>query len=175
MSAQVKTYSLTGLAENAAVYGLDSLFKRVLSKEIKILPHHAFMVVLGIEIERIKRYKISTSSVVLFKITDMDTLYLQLGKRTKDIFGEMSIVFKSILRISDITTSLNESTFLSMMPETPLEGAQIAIARLKEKFSAIFQSNLQRTIEIHTNAHCLSGEDSVDGVLDTLISHASTR
>lgn len=122
MSAQVKTYSLTGLAENAAVYGLDSLFKRVLSKEIKILPHHAFMVVLGIEIERIKRYKISTSSVVLFKITDMDTLYLQLGKRTKDIFGEMSIVFKSILRTSDITTSLNESTFLSMMPETHLKG-----------------------------------------------------
>lgn len=170
----IKSYEITGLAENAAVYGLDTLFKRILSKEIKILPLHAFKTVLGLEIERIKRYKISTSSLVLFQLTDMDKLYLQLGRRTKDIFGEMSLIVKSVLRTSDITTSLNESTFLSLMPETPIQGAEIALTRLKENFVALFESNLQRKIDIHTNAVNLSGDDTMDTLIETLINHAAS-
>ena len=169
-----KSYEITGLSKNTAVYGLDTLFKRILSQEIEILPITAFKVMLGIEIERIKRYKISTSSLVIFQLVDIDKLYLKLGKRTKNIFGEMSVIIKSVLRTSDITTSINEKTFISLMPETPIDGAETAIRRLKEKFIDLFENNLQHKLSIHTNEANISGEENTDDLLDKLINHASS-
>lgn len=169
----VKSYALNALGANAAQYGLDNLFQRVLENEISMLPLPAFKVVVGIEGERIKRYAKSTSSLALFQISDLDSIYRQLGARHKDMFQEMGAIIKSVLRTCDITTAINESTFLSLLPETDALGASTAMHRLQEKFVTLFASNLQAGISVKTNTVAIPGDRGTDELLAVLMNNAT--
>lgn len=171
----VKEYRLSALAANAAKYGLDNLLQRILEKEITMLPLHAFKIIVGIENERIKRYKVSKSSLTAFQLGGLDTLYLQLGERNKDIFSEMGAIVKSVLRNSDITTGINESTFLSLLPETEKDGAERAMERLREKFVALFESSLRTKITVTTSTLAITGDMEADGMVSAVLNDATLR
>lgn len=169
----VKIYALTALGVNAALHGLDNLFQRVLEDEINMLPLSAFKIVVGIENERIKRYAKSMSSLSLFQISDLDSIYRQLGVRHKDMFQEMGAIVKSVLRTSDITTAINESTFLSLLPETTEAGACAAMRRLQEKFATLFANNLHAEIVAKTNTVVIAGDRDADELLAVLMANAT--
>lgn len=165
----IKKYTLSSLGENSAINGIDIMFQQILDQAINILPYQMFKVFLEAEIERIKRYGISRSSIILFYINEFDKLYGQMGNRSKEIFGEMGVIMKSVLRNCDITTIVNETTFISLLPETDNNGAKTAIERLKEKFTHLFETNLDRKIDIITNTLELSGTKTVSDVLTEVL------
>lgn len=170
---EVRVYTLNALGANAAQYGLDNLFLRVLEGEIKMLPLPAFKIMVWVEGERIKRYAKSTSSLALFQIDDLDSIYRQLGARHKDIFLEMAAIIKSILRTCDITTAINESTFLSLLPETDTAGASTAMHRLQEKFVTLFASNMQTGVSVKTNTVAIAGDLDSEELLAVLMNNAT--
>jgi len=169
----IKEYRLTALAENAALYGMDSLFQRIIEQEIALVPFSTFKVFLQVEIERIKRYKLSTSCLILFQALDLDRIYVQLGQRAKDVFGEMAAIIKAMLRTSNIITSVNDSTFLSLLPETGEDGAHIALDRLKQRVAAIFTNNLPGQVTLQTHAVQLNPGQNSDALIEELLANAA--
>ncbi|MCP3925890.1 MAG: hypothetical protein GY714_25260 [Desulfobacterales bacterium] len=172
---KIKKYSITALGENAAIHGIDQMFIQILDEKIKILPYQAFKILLSSEIERIRRYDISKSSVILFQITQSEQFYAQLGKRTRQIFSEIGDILNSVLRTCDITTTINEVTFISLLPETDSTGADVALRRLKEKFSVLIESNFEKQIEINTSSISLNKDQDVESVLTGVIENATAN
>lgn len=170
----IKTYRISALGENSAIHGIDIIFRQFLDHEIKLLPYSSFKVLLEAEIERIRRYKLSKSSLLFFHIGDFEKLYEQIGNRSKEIFSEMGQIMESVLRACDITTILNEATFISLLPETDSNGALTAIERLKQKFNQLFEANLKKNIVIRTNNMELSGDFTVDGLLSEIIERGTS-
>lgn len=164
----VKTYRLSALGENSAVHGIDIMFQQIFDKSVKMIPYPSFKTFLEAEIERIKRYKISKTSIFLFHIGEFEKMFSQLGNRTKEIFAEMGMIMKSVLRTSDITTVINEETFICLLPETNIDGALMAIKRLKEKFFNLFETNLHITIDIFSKAVEISPTHTVDTLISEI-------
>ena len=151
-------YTLTGLGENCAVYGLESLFRNVLDKSVPLIPYESFLSILRMEISRIHRYKKSQSSLILFQMSNLDRIYLEFGSQAKEIFGELSTIFTSILRDSDVVTSLTESIFLALLVETPENGAKNALKRLSDQIDQLLATNLQEELDIVTQVFELQPE-----------------
>jgi len=170
-----KRYSLTALALNTALYGLDGMFSKILSRDVNTISIKAFKIMLASEIERIKRYKLSTSTVIFFEMADMENLYITFGDRTEEMFKEISAIIRMILRTSDVATAINENSFFCLLPETPLDGAVIAVRRLLEKIEALFENNLQYTLQINTSCIPISAEATADELLEELIANAHSK
>jgi len=169
---KIKSYTLTTLAKNVAIYGLEFIVNIFHEKELQILPYQAFKVFLNIEIERIKRYNKFSGCLLMFKIVDIDKLYIHFGRRTKEIFDELGDIFKTELRRSDVITSLNDFVFLIILAETTQEKAEIVSQRLTEHVSRLFRENLQTPMSIETKLQPIEGNMSADEMISEVIEHA---
>ncbi len=156
----IKKYSITPLAENASIHGMDSLFIKALEKEIELLPYDFFKKFLNIEIKRIKRYKNFTSALCLLSIKELDKVYMEAGDRAKQIFDELSSAIKALLRTSDVITSLSESDFLIILTETEEEGAETGLDRLRSRIKNLLDNNLEQIHEVHISFRMI--EDSME-------------
>lgn len=165
----IKEYSITSLGQNACVHGLDSLFQSVIKEDLPLIPYKVFKTILEAESERIKRYSLSQSTIAYFEITNIETIYSKLGKNSKSFFSELSRVIKSMLRISDFITSVNESVFLSMLPETDLKGAYTALHRLENQIQKLLKSNTDQKITINTKAIAIDGETKGAEIINELL------
>lgn len=162
-------YRQTALAENAAVFGMESLFRQVVESELEVLPVAVFKHLVRLENERIKRYRMSNSSLVLMRLDGLERVYLERGSGAKALFDELVSVLKSVLRNTDILTGLNETLFLILLLETPREGAERAIARIHEQMAALLTSNLGTGMSVALQTIALDGERGPDAVIDELI------
>lgn len=165
----VKAYSLTGLAENAAIHGLDNLFRSILESELDILPLTVFKRFLEVEVERVKRYRVSHSSLVMLFIEDLDRIYMRAGPRAKDIFGEFGRIVRAALRTSDVITAFNESLFLILATETPAQGAEGMAARLNERLDQLIRNNFDQPARIVSRCRELDGGSDADALIDALV------
>jgi GGDEF domain-containing protein len=161
----IKSYSLTALGENAAIFGLENLFRNIIEKELPIPPYESFKLMLTIEIERIKRYHKSESTLCLFQIADLEKIYLRLGSKAGEIFGELCRIIKAVLRSSDIITSLTDSTFLAVMIETPVKGAEMALSRLKQSVNKLLEANFNMHAEVRSAILPVQPAESADELI----------
>ena len=148
VSKNIQSYTASAIGLNAAEYGLEALFTNLLDAELRLYSSHAFEDFFQIEFARIKRYKISSSSLAMLQFKDLDKLYIKLGSRAQEVFAELSTIFKAILRQSDVITARNESVFFVIMTETNKQQAERAIERLQEGVVALFKNNMDFSPEI---------------------------
>jgi GGDEF domain-containing protein/RNA polymerase subunit RPABC4/transcription elongation factor Spt4 len=138
----VKKYNITSIGENFALYGLESPLIRILKKEeLNIMPYDAFKMLIQIEIERNKRYKV-TSSIILLRLENINKIYERMGNKLDDLLKEISAIIKNSTRNSDAITVLNESLILVFLSHTPSEGAKIVMDRITESVKNLISENL---------------------------------
>jgi GGDEF domain-containing protein len=162
-------YGLTALGTNAARFGLDGLFRSILAHEVGALPLSAFRQILANEISRIKRYAKPPSTLGMFAVGELEQVYLRLGDRAGEIFEEISAAIRALLRDSDVIASLNDAIFLILLVETPAAGAQRALARLETAVTDLLETNLQEALTFTTASHPVTGEDTVDGLIEKIV------
>jgi len=162
----IQAYSVSAIGQNAADYGLEALFTKILDTELNLFSEQAFQDFFQIEVARISRYKLSASSLVMIRFHDLDKLYIKLGSRAHDVFYELSMIFKTVLRQSDVITARNETIFFVIMTETSGEHAARAVERLQEGLQALFASNLDFKPEMSVKIEALRAELDIEVTLE---------
>ncbi len=165
----INAFSATSIGHNAAIYGLESLFSNILETELNLFTHTAFKDFIKIEVSRTERYKITNSTFVIAQFTNLESLYVSLGKRAEEVFSELSAIFKSILRQSDIISARNESVFFMILTETDTAQAKIAIDRLTSGVTQLFENNLDYSPKILTRIEKIDGQLDVEKSLELLL------
>lgn len=158
----INIYSLTSLGKNAALYGINSLFRNMLNNKVQAIPLDIFNKFLTLEIERIRRYKLSESTLIYINIKNIEEVHIRLGNRSAAIFDEILTIIISSLRKSDIITVVNNSLFLIILFETPLSGAEDALRRIKESVLSLLSSNLEKPVKIQGGAMPINGEHKAE-------------
>jgi len=146
----ISAYSATAIGQNAAIFGLESLFSNVLHNKLKLFSPVAFTDFLQIEMARLTRYKISNSSFLIMQFPDLEKLQIRLGSRAEEVFIELSAIFKATLRQSDVISARNESIFFMILTETGLPEAQLVAQRLEKAITQLFENNLDYSPTIST-------------------------
>jgi len=146
----INAYSATAIGQNAAIFGLETLFSNILQNKLQLFSPVAFSGFLEIEIARIVRYKVSNSSFLIMQFPDLETLQIRLGRRAEEVFIELSAIFKSTLRQSDVISARNESIFFMVLTETGLPEAQLVAQRLESAITQLFENNLDYSPIIST-------------------------
>jgi len=169
----IQSYSVSAIGLNAAEYGLEALFTNILDSELRLYSINAFHDFFHVEAARIRRYKISSSSLAMIQFRDIDQLYIKLGGRAQEVFAELSAIFKSVLRQSDIITARNESIFFVIMTETKKQEAYRAIERLQEDVVALFKNNLDFSPRLVISIEAIDEQMDLEKTLeDFLGNHA---
>lgn len=166
---RVKAYSATAIGENAARYGMEHLFMRVLDTELELWPYEALKQFVNIERARIARYKVSTSSLAVVHFGNLSDLYIKVGKRAGEVFGELSQVFKSVLRKSDVISCHSESVFVLVLTETSVEQAQRALERLEQGISQLLEANMHYRPALNAKACAITPELDADAVVEAVV------
>ena len=165
----IRSYCINSIGNNAAQYGMESLFSNIMETEMKLIPLNSFNDFYRIEAARIKRYKKSVSSLVLLSFDNLEELYIKLGNQAQYIFVELSTVLKSVLRSSDLITARNESIFIIIMTETDSKSAERAIERLQEGISKLFENNLAYTPTLVTKTQEIGPESNPEELLEQFL------
>ena len=165
----VKRYSLTALGEHGAIYGLDALFRRLLDERLNLVDMEIFKLFLRVEAARIRRYKISTSTLALLEIPGLQHLYARFGSRSREVFGEFASILKGVLRTTDIIASLNDTAFLILLVETPGEGAEVAMLRLREQAEKVFAEEAEVAATLRTKIAPVDPEAVPDSLIESLL------
>ncbi|MCW8109654.1 diguanylate cyclase [Alteromonas ponticola] len=158
----IYAYELSAIGLNAALYGLDALFTSILQTDLQLYSNREFKSFIHIEKARIARYKKSTSCVATIYFENLDSIFQRLGKRTEQLFKEISAVFKSVFRESDVISALNESVFVILMTETSEENANLALNRLKTAIQDLFAANLAEELSVGISTRVYGIDSSSD-------------
>ncbi|WP_022947003.1 TackOD1 domain-containing metal-binding protein [Methylohalobius crimeensis] len=164
----IKSYRVTAMGDNAALFGLDNLFSKMLEPSFHLMGQAEFRHFLQIEKERIHRYQISVSTLV-FIYLDVEALYLQLGAKAPRLFEELTGLFKTLLRKSDLITSHNESLFVLLLVETSEDGAKTALARFTEAVDRMIHHNLGHPMTITSRIEPVRYETDLKRSLDQFL------
>ena len=167
----LKKYELSALGAHAALYGLDSLFRNVLERDVNSIPYDSFKLIVQAEVERIKRYKISTSAVLMCELAGLDEVYYRLGAGAAEVFAEIGAAIKSILRKSDIVSPFNDSIFIALLVETPEEGVRTAISRLRGQLDTLMERNLEQAVTLEAGFRIITGSEDAETILGDLTRH----
>jgi len=162
----IYSYTISAIGKNAAIYGLDSLFTRIMESKLRLTALPVFKEFFAIEASRIQRYQISTSSLTLIHMINMSSIYIRMGHNAKELFEELSVIFRTTLRTCDIITALNESTFFVIMPETAPVHAERAVERLNERITELLGSNLNFTPKITSEIFQIDASIELDKTLE---------
>lgn len=165
----VKAYSVSAIGDNAARYGMEHLFMRVLDTELELWPYEALKQFARIERARIARYQLSSSSLAVVHFGNLSDLYVKVGKRAGEVFGELSQVFKSVLRKSDVIACHSESIFVLVLTETQADQAQRALERLEQGITELLESNVHYRPALHARAYAIDADLDVDAVVEAVV------
>jgi hypothetical protein len=166
---QINNYSISALGQTAAYYGLDALFTSLLESEMHLYSASAFKDFFFVELSRINRYKKTESSLAMIHFIGLESLYTDLGNKAKQVFSELSSIFKAVFRDSDIITAHNESIFYVLMTETSYDSAHIGIARLEESVSALFENNLKANFKVRVQIQKIDSDLNLDVALEQFL------
>jgi diguanylate cyclase (GGDEF)-like protein len=115
------------------------------------------------EIKRARRYR-RDLSVVLVAIDNLDNLGLQLGPDIKRaIIEESAQMLLSCIRDTDVPGRCREDCFGIILPETPVDGAEIAAERIRTKMEQYivpntWSSSTQLTVSVGVASFPINGE-----------------
>ncbi len=137
----IKIYTLTSVGESFAIYGFESPLLKALREGLNVLPYNSFLTFLQIELERSKRYGVK-SSVVAFRIVNLNDIYSKLGRKTERLLKELGALIKVITRKSDVLTILNEGTILLLLPHTSIKRADLVNKRLVMESYKLIEENV---------------------------------
>ena len=171
ISETINAYTATSIGQNAAIYGLDSLYSNILRSNLNLFTQPAFKDFFDVEVARTERYKVTTSSLVIVQFTDLETLHIRLGRRAEEVFSELSKIFKSILRNSDVISARNESIFYMLLTETDTAGADLVVQRLTTQLTELFQNNLDYAPAITTVVHAIDKTIELDSLLENFLAN----
>ncbi len=169
LSREIKTYNATAIGKNAAMFGFDTLFAKIISSKVRFFSEPQFRQFLEVEVERIKRYQVSTSSLGFIKFIDIEKIYLQQGEKSVQFFEELGIIFKSILRLSDVVSTQNQSLFMIILTETSTSNSVRAMERIVEGLSELLRANLQYTGDIPYKIEGINDSTDIDRLLEEFI------
>jgi GGDEF domain-containing protein len=161
----LKEYQLTSFGEHSAKFGIVISLKEALKVDLEIVELNVFKMFLQLECERIKRYKISRSTVGVFIINNFIDLFAEFGKRSREISGEMSRVISQTLRTTDIISHLSDSTLIFLLTETSLENARQAMNRLKNRIVELIKVNFKKDVQIKTECIPVQKNSSSDELM----------
>lgn len=165
----INTYSITSIGENCARFGMESLLHRILEKKVKVLPYAFFKDFFQIELSRIQRYKKSTSCLAILQIEKIDRIYGILGKRSSEIFDELSELLKSELRTSDIFTIRDETIFLAIYTETIPDNVELAVNRMEKRIVALLETNLKMGFSINKKIIPMTSHFELDASVEKFL------
>ena len=154
----LKTYRLTALGENVAIYGMESLLFTALKESLDLLSYETFLTILKLEIERCKRYGVR-SSLVAFQIVNINEIYGRLGSRALELFKEISAVIRALTRKCDVISIMNESLILILLPHTPEAGAEVVLDRMVTRINQLLLQNLGIEVIIKFGKREISNTD----------------
>lgn len=170
----IKSFSITSLGDNAARFGMESLFEAILASRVHITSYEVFREFFRIEKARILRYKLSTSCLAILRIDGIDQIYGKLGKRAQELFVELSEEFRTGLRNSDVFSVKNETLFLTLLTETSEKKSENAMVRLEKRITELLETNLKMGFIVHFTIQPLSAETDLEGCIETFLqSHAA--
>jgi GGDEF domain-containing protein len=166
----MSAYSVSAIGVSAARFGLDALFTSILQTEFKLYSNAEIRQFIVVEKARIERYKKTETSLAVIHFANLEALFSRLGRKTEQVFKEISAVFKSVFRESDLITAKNESLYAVVMTETSVENAKQAIARLDDSIRNLFENSLDFTLHVNTDVTNIKDTDDLDAVIDKFIS-----
>ncbi|WP_462267994.1 TackOD1 domain-containing metal-binding protein [Desulfobacter sp.] len=170
----IRAYTVTALGKNAALYGMDSLLQNILEKKITTIPFEVFKLFFKVEIARIERYKQSQSCLCMLRLDAINRIYEKIGKRSTEIFDELSDAFKASLRASDLFSVKDETIFLIILTETSHENAQTVIGRLKDRVQSLMHANLNLDCRVASEIQAIvKGVDIEKTIEKFLKTHAA--
>ncbi len=165
----MSAYSVSAIGANAARYGLDALFTSILQTDLKLYTNAEIKQFIVVEKARIERYKKSETSLAVIHFANLEALFETLGRKTEQVFKEISAVFKSVFRESDLITAKNESLYAVIMTETSQDNAKLAIERLDDAIKGLFEDSLDFTLQVNTDITNVMNVDDLDHVIDQFI------
>ena len=171
----IKIYKITALGESVAIYGMESLFYSILKENIDLLSYEQFLIVLKLEIERCKRYKIA-SSLLAFQFDNVNFLYEKLGSKTQELFKEISVIIRKVIRKSDVITMINENLIIIILPHTSKNNALIVIDRIASMINQLVRYNFKIDLIIKVGVKEISGynSDALDVLIEDLLKEMKT-
>lgn len=169
---RISAYTISAIGQNAAYHGLDALFTNLLDSEFHLYSANAFRDFFRVEVARISRYKISSSSLAMINFKELDNLYVSLGRKARQVFGELSVIFKAIFRESDVITARNESIFFVIMTETNYDNAKRAMARLDDSVKSLFENNLNIALEVNIMIKEINTELDLETTLESFLTYS---
>ncbi len=165
----IMSYNNTSIGINASIYGIENIFTRLLETKLRIFSADSFQDFFETEKSRIQRYKISTSTLALIRLLALDNIYVQLGSRARDIFNELTSLFNIILRKSDVLTLRHDSIFMIIMTETDIKQAKIAIDRLQDGMTKLFENNLDIDPKTESVLEVISETTEPETILEAFV------
>lgn len=165
----VARYSLTPLGENAAHFGVESLFSHLLERDVGLVPWSVFQRLVSLEQARIERYGKSASTLMLLGIRDMEAVYRQLGARARGVFQQLSDVLGAVLRDTDVATSREGSFYLFLLTETELASAERPRQRLLQRLEDVLSANLEEVPSLELRLRAVDASLDLDAQLQALV------
>lgn len=165
----IKRFHSNGLSQSAALFGLESLFRKIVESELEVLPLPVFKRVVQLEINRISRYQRSESALLLLELKNIEQVYLEKPARANQIFAEIVAILKAILRSTDVVTTLNDSVFVVLLVETPEEGAARAVERINERLATLLDSNLSPGVQVNIHRAQIQTQDDAGTLINQLL------
>ncbi|TCO76293.1 hypothetical protein [Chromatocurvus halotolerans] len=156
----INRFRLTPLGDNAARFGVESLFTHLLERDIGLVPWSVFQRFVHIEQSRIKRFGKTRSTLLFLSIDNMEQIYAQLGARAVELFEALSSVMAGIVRDTDVVTSREERFYLFLLAETGLENAEVPRERLISRLTEVMSANLSANPRLES--HLLELTEDVD-------------
>jgi GGDEF domain-containing protein len=130
-------YALSALGESAAMYGLDALFTSILQSDLSLCGNREFKRFLTVEKARLARQSTAATSIAVLNFVALNHILSTLGKRSEQIFKELSAVIKAVLRESDVISAFNESLFIVLLTGTSSRDGLRAMQRLREAIQGV--------------------------------------
>ncbi|NQZ24241.1 MAG: hypothetical protein HRT53_19605 [Colwellia sp.] len=145
---KIKSFELSALSKHAALYGLENMLQAVVKEVFNAVDFSTFDRFVHIESARIHRYQVSNSCLFKIEISDLESLYLELGEKAKGFFIELTQLIKIRLRSSDLVSASNESTIVGLLIETPEQNSKIVMERLLNDVDQLLKSSINFHVPI---------------------------
>ncbi len=167
----LKEFKLTPLGEASALSGIVYSLQEELRENIEVVSMDKFNVVLNLEIERVRRYKKSLSTIVRLVFDNYADLLTQLGSASTALSRQIVAEIADFVRTTDLVAFIDDRTLLFLLTETSVSNAKIAMDRLMKRITALITENLSVGLKLSYKSLALDGTRPYNEVLKELAAH----
>lgn len=164
----IKAYELSSLGQNAALYGIDSLFSQLLEDQLTVVEFTTFKHFLKLEQLRTMRYKKTESTLAVIKLIGVEETYLALGNKANDYITELANLFVTTFRETDVLSVRNETLFCALLTDTDLSGAKRALQRVEEVMDKLASQSENTGIRLKYDIQPVSENLKLSNTIDHL-------